>query len=94
MFTCKRKHKYAIRTINKKKCVLGQNDSGRSKRRAGAGGGGDVSHLGGPDALHLAQQPVLRRVQALHVLLGAATLSISAGIHKKKRYIGATYTCS
>ena len=35
------------------------------------------AYLGGPDALHLAQQPVLGRVQALHVLLGAATLAMS-----------------
>lgn len=32
------------------------------------------SHLRGPDALHLPQQPVLGRVKTLHVLLRAATL--------------------
>lgn len=50
-----------------------------SKQRRGrenkAAEGVVKAYLGGPDSLHLAQQPVLGRVQALHVLLGAATLA-------------------
>lgn len=48
-----------------------------------------IPDLGGPDALHLAQQPVLGRVKTLHVLLGAATLHDKGnGVQHKQHAAG------